>query len=108
MSATSILKNAHPVSAFSQGKASSIFNSVGDGKPALVIKNNEPYRVVITLDDYLRYEELEEDLELLRMGLLRLARDNGSGRLTQEEVMDLFGMDRAALDAIPDEEIEFE
>lgn len=68
MSVETILKNSYPVSAFSQGKASAIFKSVGDGAPALIIKNNEPYRVVVTIDDYLLHKGLEERLELLEAG----------------------------------------
>ena len=108
MATATILKNAHPVSAFSQGKASSIFNDVADGTPALIIKNNEPYRAVITVDDYLRYEELEEDLFLLELSLERLAMNAGREGVSAADVLAEFGIAASDLDAIPDDEIEFE
>ena len=52
MNITEALKRTFPMKDISQGKAASIFASVKNKLPAFVLKNNAPYRAVITMDDY--------------------------------------------------------
>ncbi|MBQ9021710.1 MAG: hypothetical protein IJ113_06820 [Eggerthellaceae bacterium] len=52
MNIAEALKRTFPMKDLSQGKAASIFASVKSKMPAFVLKNNAPYRAVMTMDDY--------------------------------------------------------
>lgn len=68
-----------PISDFSQGKASKIFNDVAENnKQYIVLKNNQPTAVLISIEEYKetqkKIERLEKFLEAVEnMRLLKLA-----------------------------------
>ena len=68
-----------PISDFSQGKASKIFNDVAENnKQYIVLKNNQPTAVLISIEEYKetqkKIERLEKFLESVdNMRLLMLA-----------------------------------
>ena len=68
-----------PISDFSQGKASKIFNDVAENnKQYIVLKNNQPTAVLISIEEYKetqkKIERFEKFLEAVEnMRLLKLA-----------------------------------
>ena len=60
MNATEVLERSHGIGELSRGAASAICASVEDERPAFILKNNSPYRVIVTMSDY---EELEQARE---------------------------------------------
>ena len=108
--AAGIIENIVPIRAFSRGGAAKAFAKARTSKPVIVTKNNEPVAIVTTPEEYAYLTEIEEDYELLCMALERLERHEREGGRTysREEVMAELGITEADLDAIPDEEVEFE
>lgn len=66
MNSAAVLDRMFPLKDMSRGKASSILASVETGLPAFILKNNAPYRVVITPEEYMRFTEAEEALNRSR------------------------------------------
>ena len=103
-----ILENTYSMGSISQGKAAKAFASVSTNHPAVIIKNNKPYRIVTTVDEYAYLTEIEEDLRLLEIALARLSASDISNTIDEEEVMAELGITEEMLDAVPDSEIAFE
>ena len=93
MSVASVLENMYPVSDLSRGKASSILASVADSSPAIIVKNNKPYRVVMTVDEYLRIMEHFEDEYLEELALERLKANEGKEFISWDDMLRRFGLD---------------
>lgn len=106
MNASALLDNLVPTSAFSQGKAARFFEKVEDGSPIVVLKNNAPYRIVITPSDYRRMTELEEDLALMSVAMERLEANAGRPGIPAAEVYTKLGIDMAEIEAMDDVELE--
>lgn len=105
MNAATLLDNIVPTSAFSQGKSAKCFEKVADGSPVIVMKNNAPYRVVVTPTDFARMSELEEDNELLSMALARLEANRDKPSLSASEVYERLGIDMEEVAAMDDVEL---
>ena len=54
------------ISVFSRGGAAAQFNRVENSRPVTVLRNNKPEYVIMTVDDYKRIGELEEEVRELR------------------------------------------
>lgn len=106
MNTATLLENIVPVSAFNQGKSSKCFEKAADNAPVVVLKNNAPYRVVITVDDFVRMSELEEDNELLSIALSRLEKHAGEPGIPAEEVYRELGIDYENLEPLDESEFE--
>ena len=106
MSMAAVLENMYPVSEMSRGKASSILASVGNGNPAIIVKNNAPYRVITTTENYLYLSELEEDIVLLAEAVARLEANRDKEPIPASEVYAKYGIDPAEIAAMDDVEIE--
>lgn len=100
MNAATILDNVVPASAFNRGKSAKCFERAGDGTPVVVMRNNAPYRVILSTDDFSRMSEAEEDLDLACMALARLSA--GSRPIPANEVYEELGID---LDGVGDVEL---
>ena len=85
MSGADLLDRLVPVSEFNHGGASKAFNSVSDGNPLVVLKNNKPSAVIISPDDYRRLTEAQEDFALYLEAKERLEHADGE-YLTHEQV----------------------
>ena len=103
-----------PVSDFSQGKASKIFSDVYDtDREYIVLKNNQPTAVVMSVREYRetqrKLEKFEKLLELIENArLLAVAEERrGSAADDFEAFLSGEGLDRKELEAIEDE-VEFE
>lgn len=55
-----------PISRFGRGTANAEFAKVEDGRPVTVLRNNEPVYLIINVNDYRKYKELEDEVKELR------------------------------------------
>ena len=65
MDTATLIDNIVPISTFNQGGASKAFARVSDGSPVIVLKNNKPSAIIISPEDFKKYDEAMEDLGLL-------------------------------------------
>lgn len=105
MNAGALLDNIVPTSAFGQGKSAKCFEKVSNGMPVIVMKNNTPYRVVLTPGDFARMSELQEDNDLLAMALDRLEANVGKRAIPASEVYDRLGINMDEVEAMDDVEL---
>ena len=106
MSPAALLENVVPTSAFNKGQSTRCFERAHDGLPVIVMKNNSPYRVVVTPDDYIRMSELEEDNLLLQMALARLEANVGRPTIPEADVYKDLGVSADEIAAMDDVEFE--
>ena len=105
MNAGNLIENIVPTSAFNRGKSAQCFERVADGAPIIVMKNNAPYRVVVTPDDFVRLSEVEEDNALLVMSLSRLEANVGKPAVPAEDAYRELGVNPDEIDAMEDVEL---
>ena len=103
-----------PISDFSQGKAGKIFSDVAENnKQYIVLKNNQPTAVVISIEEYKeiqkKIERLEKFLEAVEnMRLLKLAESRvNSETISFEELVAQEGFSMEEIDELV-ESVEFE
>lgn len=103
-----------PISDFSQGKAGKIFNDVAENnKQYIVLKNNQPTAVLISIEEYKetqkKIERLEKFLEAVEnMRLLKLAESRvNSETISFEELVAQEGFSMEEIDELV-ESVEFE
>lgn len=105
MSPAALLENIVSASAFNKGQSARCFEKASDGLPVIVVKNNLPYRVVMTSDDYMRMSELEQDNALLQIALARLEANAGRPAIPAAEAYADLGIDMSQVDAMEDVEL---
>lgn len=79
---------------------SRIVTDAENGRAQVLIRNNKPVAAIVDIDTMRRIrrvEEMEDDLRLLSIVLVRAAADSGR-RYSLEEVMARFGIDPDSLD----------
>lgn len=103
-----VIDNMVPISDFSRGKASQAFEKASNGTPVIVLRNNTPTAVIISPEEYRRLAEAEENLYLLGLALERLEANEGKELIPFETILAEHGITQEELDAIPDEDVEFE
>lgn len=81
-----LLDNMVPVSAFSRGKAAQAFSSATNSTPVIVLKNNAPYRVITTPDEYAYLSEVEADMVLMAEAMARLTANQDAAYVPAEKV----------------------
>ena len=103
-----------PISDFSQGKAGKIFSDVAENnKQYIVLKNNQPTAVLISVEEYKeiqkKIERLEKFLEAVEnMRLLKLAESRSNSKsVSFEEFINEEGFTVEEIDALA-ESIELE
>lgn len=101
-----ILDNIVPISDFSRGKASQIFEKASGNTPVIVTRNNTPTAVILSPEEYRHLAEAEENLHLLGLAMERLEANKGKKLLTREEVMADLGITEE--DVANAGEVEFE
>lgn len=99
----SVIKNMVSFSEFNRGQAGKIFDSVKTTGTKIVIKNNSPECVIMSIDEYSKLTEEINDARLLLTAVDRLDEFDGNMKNTfsQEEVIKMFGI-------AEDEEVEIE
>ena len=76
MDTATLIDNIVPISTFNQGGASKAFARVSDGSPVIVLKNKKPSAIIISPEDFKKYDEAMEDLGLLQLAQERLSSPN--------------------------------
>lgn len=106
--AADILDNIVPISTFSRGGAAKAFAKAKASAPVIVVKNNEPIAVVSTPEEYARLSEAEENYVLLCEALYRIEHAKGERTYTRSELMAELGITQEDIDAVTEDEIEFD
>lgn len=99
-SAAQVLEGLVPISQFNKGQASKIFDRLKDVKQLIVLKNNEPAAVVLSVDEYKRLSDAEVDLLMYQEAMQRLEAADGKPVYTLEESMAEFDITQEDLEAI--------
>ena len=55
------LQSMIPISQFNKGQAAKIFERLRSEKELIVLKNNQPSAIIMSIDEYSRLTEIEED-----------------------------------------------
>ena len=93
-----------PVSQFDKGNADQIFDRLHTEKGLVVLKNSRPTAVLLSVKDYIRLMEIEEDCMLLLEAERRLKADGGLRTIPFQDVLNNLGICEAELNDT-DEEI---
>jgi len=95
-----------PVSDFSKGKTSHIFDDVKNNNAEyIILKNNQPTAVLISMEDYKKVKRLQMYLERIDDEILFARAIKAQSRFVQEEALSLeeimikHGIDPAEVDA---------
>lgn len=100
-----MMSNMVSVSTFSRGKASQAFASVSNATPVIVLKNNTPYRIITTPDEYAYLSEVEADMVLMAEAMARLTQNPDAAALPADEVYADLGITQAMIDEADDVEL---
>jgi hypothetical protein len=85
---------------------SKLVSDAEQGRPRVFLRNNKPVAMMVdmaTAERVERLDELEDDLRLLTIALIRVATTSGR-TYTFEEVLDRYGITEEELDAMPGED----
>ena len=102
---SNILNSLIPITQFSRGQASRIFERLRNESRLFVLKNNQPAAVILSPAEYSRLSEIEEDYALLLEAAKRIE-NNELPTSSMEDVMKELGISNAELSSIEDMEIE--
>ncbi len=102
---SNILNSLIPITQFSRGQASRIFERLRNESRLFVLKNNQPAAVILSPAEYSRLSEIEEDYALLLEATKRIE-NNKLPTSSMEDVMEELGISNAELSSIEDVEIE--
>ncbi len=91
------------VSDLGRGKASKVIQSVESSKEQfIVVKNNKPQAIIMSVDEYNELLESKEELELLLLATKRLKDADQSEYTSFEDVMKEFDITDDELDDLED------
>lgn len=102
---TNILNSLIPITQFSRGQASRIFERLRSESRLFVLKNNQPAAVILSPAEYSRLSEIEEDYALLLEATKRIEK-NTQPTIPMEAVMKELGISDTELSSIEDVKIE--
>lgn len=96
------LKNMISFSDFNKGQAGKIFESVKKDGSKIVVKNNKPECVLVSVDDYLKMIEENNEVRLLLTAADRMDAFDGNMKDTfsQEEIEKILGIDTSDFDEV--------
>lgn len=100
ISITKMLKTMVPISRFNKGEANKIFDEVETTGTKIVVKNNKPACVLISPTQYESLMEMLSDFILREEAEERMEHYDASENLTQEQMMQEFGIIQSELDAV--------
>lgn len=104
--AAGILQSLVPISQFNKGQASKIFDRLHTEKELIVLKNNQPSAIILSLEEYTRLTEIEEDYMLFLQANRRLEENGDKASISMEKVMLDLGIGEEQLAEMEDVEIE--
>ena len=101
---TDVLESLVPITQFNRGQASRIFDKLQTKNQLIVLKNNQPTAIILSLEEFNRLNEIEEDYDLLLEANKRL--ESNSETFSMKEIMEDFGISED--DIINAEDVEIE
>lgn len=104
--ATDFLQSLVPISQFNKGQAAKIFDRLHSEKELIVLKNNQPSAVILSLEEYTRLTEIEEDYFLLLEAKRRIEENGDKKTVSLDSVMDHLGISKEELLDAEDADIE--
>ena len=104
--ATDFLQSLVPISQFNKGQAAKIFDRLHSEKELIVLKNNQPSAVILSLEEYTRLTEIEEDYFLLLEANRRIEEIGDKKTVSLDSVMDHLGISKEELLDAEDADIE--
>ena len=104
--ATDFLQSLVPISQFNKGQAAKIFDRLHSEKELIVLKNNQPSAVILSLEEYTRLTEIEEDYFLLLEVNRRIEENGDKKTVSLDSVMDHLGISKEELLDAEDADIE--
>lgn len=96
------LRDMVSFSEFNRGQAGKIFNEVKTNGAKIVVKNNKPECVILSVDDYMKLTDELNDIRTLLLAAERMNEFDGNMKdtFTQEEVEKLLGLDSSDFDGV--------
>lgn len=104
--ATDFLQSLVPISQFNKGQVAKIFDRLHSEKELIVLKNNQPSAVILSLEEYTRLTEIEEDYFLLLEANRRIEENGDKKTVSLDSVMDHLGISKEELLDAEDADIE--
>jgi prevent-host-death family protein len=80
---------------------SALIREAEGGRERIVLRNNKPVAVVMSMDQYEEWQQLQDDLIDITLVAARMLLDDGR-RYSLDEVIEHFGYTREQLAAMPD------
>lgn len=103
--AAELLQSLVPISQFNKGQAAKIFDRLHSERELIVLKNNQPSAIILSLEEYKRLTEIEEDYFLLLEANKRME-DNGNKKtISFDSVMSNLGISEDVLSETEDIDI---
>lgn len=89
------------VSDLSRGMASKIIQKVGrDKEQYIVVKNNKPEAVILSVDEYMELMEAKEDLQLLQLAESRMRNYVPEEIASHDDVLNRYNIKEEKLDEL--------
>ena len=105
--AADILQSLVPISQFNKGQAAKIFDRLHSENELIVLKNNQPWAIILSPEEYTRLTEIEEDYYLLLEANRRLEADGNNKTVSLDTVMNELGISEDELLDAEDVDIEW-
>jgi len=91
------------VSELGRGKASKIIKNIElNNDSYIIVKNNKPKAVIMSVDEYKEMIEAQEKLELLLLSAKRLQTTNQSDYIDYDDILKEFNVTNEEIDQIKD------
>ncbi len=91
------------VSELGRGQASKVVQDVEQNKEQyIVVKNNKPQAIIISIDEYMNLMEAREELDLFMIAQKRMNDGSGGATIEFNDVLEELGISLDELDKIKD------
>ena len=104
--AAELLQSLVPISQFNKGQAAKIFDRLHSERELIVLKNNQPSAIILSLEEYTRLTEIEEDYVLMLEANKRMEDSRNNKTISFDSVMSNLGISEDEL--LDTEEIDIE
>ena len=74
-----------PITHFNRGQASKIFERVKKDRELVVLKNNQPSAVILSIEEYRRLSDIAEDYALLIEASKRMTSNSEKNGISEKE-----------------------
>ena len=92
------------VSELGRGKASKVIQNVESNKEQyIVVKNNKPQAIIMSIEEYSDLQKLREEYELLKLAAQRVAENTDAEYKSFDDVMKELDIDEKELEDVEDD-----